>query len=567
MKTLPTILLTVAIAVPATWFASRQFTSNGGAKGTNQVNKAERKVLYYQSAMHPWIKSDKPGRCTICGMELTPVYEGDAGFDSDGGAVVSLTQTMIQALNVETFEVAKRPLTRTLTVAGTIDDNDARHRILSAYTPGRVEKLYVNFVGAEVKEGQPLAEFYSPNLLQSEREYRSLSGDLREATAVRLRQMGLTAAQINEIPNKPADKLTSQILAPIGGTVVLKEIYEGQYVQEGEKLFEIADFSTMWFQFFAYEQDLPWIKLGQTVEVNTASAPGKTFAGKITFIDPNLDEATRSTKVRVELENPLVDGRRLLLHRVFADGVVRNDAPEVVAIPRSAVIQSGSQPVVYVDQGSGAYGRRVVKIGRRGDNYLEVLSGLEAGEKVVTNGNLLIDGQAEMNRSFAETAHEEMENKGPGKPLSESEKTALSQFIKANEDASRTLAKDDLNGFKAASAAVMSSTDALVEAMKNRGELKDMLTHVAEARHLHNTADLAAARKAFHPFANASAKALELLRDTEGAPAFQVFECPMVDKAISGAPSRGRWVQAAERPIGNPYFGSTMVDCGKRIIP
>ena len=566
MKTLPTILLTVVIAIPATWFVSRQFAAKP-PPATNQASKSERKVLFYQSAMHPWIKSDKPGRCTICGMELTPVYEGDAGFDSAGGAVVSLTQTMIQALNVETVEVSKRPLTRTLSVAGTLDDNATRHRVLSAYTPGRIEKLYINFVGAEVKEGQPLAEFYSPNLLQSEREYRSLSGELRQATAVRLRQMGLTPAQIGEIPNKHSDKLTSQILAPIGGTVVLQNIYEGQYVQEGEKLFEIADFSIMWFQFFAYEQDLSWLKPGLKVDVTTASTPGKTFSGTITFIDPNLDESTRSAKVRVELENPIVDGRRLLLHRLYADGSVQVEAPEVLAIPRTAVIQGGAQPIVYVAQSSGAYARRVVKIGRRGDEFVEILSGLEAGEKVVTNGNLLIDGQAEMNRSFAETAHEEMENKRPGKPLTEPERKALTQFIKANEDVSRTLAKDDLTGFKTAASIVMSATDGLIAALKSRTDLKDILTHVDEAKHLHATADLASARKAFHPFANASAKALEMLRDTEGAPGFQVFECPMVDKAIPGAPNRGRWVQAADRPIANPYFGAAMIDCGKRIIP
>lgn len=568
MKTFRVILLTLIVAIPLTWFAARQLVINkGGAaprpQSTNE--QGERKLLYYQSAMHPWIKSDKPGRCTICGMELTPVYEGDA--DPSGGDIVSLTQSMIQALHVETAEVQVRPLNKTLAVAGTIDDDDTRHRILSAYVPGRIEKLYVNYIGAEIKEGEPLAEFYSPALLQAEREYRALSGDLRAATAVRLRQMGLAAAQIEELPKKPGDKLTSQILAPIGGTVVSRNVYEGQYVQEGERLFEIGDFSTMWFQFLAYEQDLPWIRAGLKVDVATPSAPGKVFTGEIIFIDPNLDAATRATKVRVELKNPIVDGRRPLLHRLYADGIVHLETAQALTVPRSAVIQTGPQAVVYVEQGDGAYARKAVKLGRRGSEFVEILSGLSAGEKVVTNGNLLIDGQAEMNRAFADATHEEITRKAPQEPLTEVQKNALTDFIKANDAVSLALSKDDLAAYNSAGQNVMSATDNLVKEMKNHEELTDILSHVAEARHLHEAKDLAAARKAYHPFANASAKTMEMLRDAEGAPPFQVFECPMVSDAIPGVPSRGRWVQSPDRSLANPYFGSAMLECGKRIIP
>lgn len=568
MKTVSAIILTLAIAIPATWFAARTLSRHSQSTAGPQAKKSgERKLLYYQSAMHPWIKSDKPGRCTICGMELTPVYEGDAGFDA-GGDVVPLTQNMIQVLNVETATVEPRPIKRTLSVAGMIDDNQSRHRILSAYISGRIEKLYVNFVGAEVKEGEPLAEFYSPSLLQAEREYRSLTGDLRSATALRLRQMGLSPAQIQRLEEKPADTLTTQILAPSSGTVVAQNVFEGQYVQEGEKLLEIADFSTMWFQFRAYEQDLPWIKVGLKVDISTPSLPGKTFTGDITFIDPNFDEASRSTKVRVELENPVVDGRRLLLHRLYADGRLHLDAPQTLALPRSAIIETGPQAVVYVDQGGGSFARRVVKLGRRGDEFIEALAGVQSGEKVVINGNLLIDGQAEMNRAFSQTPHDDAAAaKISSTPLSEIEKQALAAFVEINDALSAALAKDDLAAFNAAAKPVMAETEKAVAALKSRAELEDILTHLSEARHIHDAPDLDAARKAFHPFANAAAKTLDLLQAAPGQPPFQVFECPMVDKAIPGVPKRGRWVQAEKRPIGNPYFGAEMLDCGLRVIP
>src|SRR5436190_13411380 len=156
----------------------------------------------------------------------------------------------------------------------------------------------------------------------------------------------------------------------MSGTVVSRNVYEGQYVKEGERLFEIADFSTMWFVFDAYERDLNWLRAGQKVEISTPAASGKIFQGTISFIDPNLKEMTRSAKVRVEVPNPLVetDGRkhRELYHKLYAQGVVQIETPEVVAVPRSAVLAPGAQALVYVAREGGAYERRQVKLGRVG---------------------------------------------------------------------------------------------------------------------------------------------------------------------------------------------------------
>ena len=574
MKTLPAILLTLAVAIPATWFATRQLHTGGAssAPSSGQPAKAERKLLYYQSAMHPWIKSPKPGRCTICGMELTPVYEGDAGFDTAGGGdVVPLTQTMIQVMNVQTAEAQARPLKKTLTVAGMIDDNATRHRVLSAYIPGRVQKLYVNFVGAEVKEGQPLAEFYSPTLLQSEREYRTLTGDLRSATALRLLQMGLTSAQIEALPQKPGDTLTSQILSPIGGTVVVQNVYEGQYVQEGEKLFEIADFSTMWFQFRAYEQDLPWIKPGLKVDITTPSHPGKTFSGSITFIDPNFDEATRSAKVRVELENPLLEGRRLLLHRLYADGVVHLDAPEVLTIPRSAVIETGPEAVAYVEQGGGAYSRRVLKLGRRGDALVEITSGLSTGDKVVVNGNLLIDGQAEMNRAFAEpTGTAIPTNALPATlpTLTDGQRKAMKDFLALADAVTASLAADNLDDFNVQAAKLHTALPQLMDGFVGADSAwHPLLQGIERASHLEKAEEIKAARKSFHSFSVASvALAQALRRSDKDFAALKVFRCPMTKDAFPGAPNRAEWLQL-QPSVRNPYFGAEMLDCGSEVKP
>jgi membrane fusion protein, copper/silver efflux system len=563
MKTFITILITATLAIGGTWLVrGRMSPSPGASSGT-----AERKPLFYQSAMHPWIKSDKPGRCTICGMELTPVYAGEKGFDATGGGnTVALTQTQIQVLHVQTEEAKVQPLVHTLQVAGMVDDDQRRHRIISAYVDGRVDKLHVNYMGAEVEGGQPLADYYSPNLLQTEREYRQLTGDLKKNTALRLRQMGLTPEQIEAVSDKPADSLNSQILSPIGGTVVGQSVYEGQYVTAGEKLFELADFSTMWFMFRVYEQDLPWIKIGQTVTVTTPALPGKSFEGKITFIDPNFDEATRSTKVRVELPNPKVDGRRELLHKLYADGAVQVDAPPVLTVPRSSIIQTGPEAVVYIDQDGGAYAQTPVKLGRRGDKLVEILSGLKAGDQVVTNGNLLIDGQAEMNRAFMSPATEP-KPVAMTEALTSPQQEAIQKFIKVADAMAAALSADDLASFNKASKPAMNTTASLTESLATIPGAKENLEALGNARHFHGFEDLKLARAAFHKFILAATAVLEPLRTAKDFPELQIWECSMVDQAIPGAPKKGRWIQTNGRPGNNPFFGASMLECGKEIKP
>jgi Cu(I)/Ag(I) efflux system membrane fusion protein len=561
MKTFLTILITALLAAGGTWFALQRLSPPSAPPAST----AERKPAFYQCAMHPHIKSNKPGRCTICGMELTPIYPGEKSFDATGGeATVALTRAQIQVLDVQTAEAKIQPLTRTLQVAGVIDDDATRHRILSAYLDGRIEKLHVNYMGAEVEAGQPLAEFYSPNLLQAEREYRQLAGELRRNTALRLRQMGLTPEQIEAVASKPADSLTSQILSPIGGTVVAQGIYEGQYVSTGQQLFEIADFSTMWFMFRAYEQDMPWIRLGQSVTVTTPMLPGKSFEGKVTFIDPNFDEATRSTKVRVELANPKVDGRRVLLHRLYADGAVQLDAPPVLTVPRSAVIETGAEAVVYLDREGGAYEQTRVKPGLRGDSLVEILSGLKPGDKVVTQGNLLIDGQAELNRSFSagETPSPTLVG-----TLASDQKSAIREFIRVADAMAVALAADDLVAFNRSAQPAMTATGKLAAALSGWPGLDAKLAALEPAAHFHGGGDLKSARAAFLKFTMAATDVLAPLRKLDGFPDLQIWECPMVNQSVPGSPAKGRWIQTGGRPIQNPFFGAEMLDCGTEIKP
>lgn len=581
--------ITAAIAATGGWFAARKFSAAHSHEPASPAGSG-RKILYYQSAMHPWIKSDKPGRCTICGMELSPVFEGDKGFEA-GEGFTTLGSNIIQVISVQSEEVRRRPLQRVLRVAGTIDDNDARHRVVSAYMDGRIDRLAVNFVGAEVVAGQPLATFYSPVLLAAEREYaallkRKFASDspsliaghdrLVAAAGQRLKRLGLTDAQIAVLAAKSDDDIHTELLVPVSGTVVARHVYEGQYVKEGEKLFEIADFSTMWFLFDAYERDLAWLKMGQSVEVSTPAAPGRTFAGKVAFIDPNLKEMTRSAKVRVELPNPLVatngQSHRELFHKLYAEAVVRLEIPEVLAVPRLAVLAPGPQAVAYVDKSGGAYEQRRLKLGRIGDDHWEVLDGLAEGERVVIAGNMLIDAQAQLNVGVSQTPEQAQQTNGAASEvtgalpaLSKEQYEASHALLNLADALTAALAADKLSDFNQHAAKTPGTVTALTTTFAGDNPWRPLLNALNAAVPVASANDLKSARKNFHSFSEAAVAFAKALRRQKGDfKSLKIFRCPMTKDSFPGAPRSAEWLQLKPE-IRNPYFGAEMLDCGSEV--
>jgi membrane fusion protein, copper/silver efflux system len=576
------LLLVIAGAAAGGWWFGR--STSPLSDHDHASASGERRVAFYQSPMHPWIKSDQPGNCTICGMALTPVYEGQQGFAAEAG-IVTLGSNTIQVIHVRTDAVRRAPLRRTLRFAGTIEDDDTRHRFLSAYVDGRIDGLFVNFEGAEVTAGQPLARLYSPLLLTAKREYLALkdqagAGDdsrrLLAASAQRLRQLGLAEAQIELLTALSLTNIHTELLAPVTGTVVKRFVYEGQYVKEGDMLFELADFSTMWLQFDAYEQDLPWLQIGREVSVTTPSVPGRTFTGQIKFIDPNLRERSRSARVRVELPNPqegIGDTRRRpLLHRIFAEARVTVESAPVLAVPRSAVLMPGTQAVVYVDQGGGAYEQRLVQLGRRGDAHWEVLAGLAEGESVVTQGNLMIDAQAQLN-SGAGPAHDHGADQGSTAEvlealgaLDERQRAVLGELFAAADQLGAALASDNLPAYNNATHPLHSLLPKVAASVANAGGWATLANQLNESGHLTEAVDIAVARKAFHSFVTPVAELAVELKRHHPETVVHVFQCPMTQRSFDGAPARARWVQL-QPEIRNPYYGAAMLDCGAEVKP
>lgn len=532
------VIAVIAVALGAWWLTSRQTRAR-------MAPAESRKVLYYQSPMHPWVKSDKPGKCTVCGMELVPVYEGGqaSGPSTD---IVMLPEGAPNVASIKTAEVRRRSLGRSLRVAGMIEDDDSKHRILSAYTGGRIEKLYVNFEGAEVQAGQPIATFYSKDLIAAIREYKVAYGQgpspMLTASAVRLEQLGLSKDQIAKAHERKETDIYVDILAPVAGTVVKRYVYQGQYVQEGEKLFEIGDFSTMWFQFVAYEQDLPLLKVGQKVTVRMPALPDKVFQAEIKFINPNMDDATRSARVRVEIANP----NRELRHKLYAEGTVELDAPDVLAVPRTAVLWPGDNPRVYVAKEAGAYQQRRVILGRSGDDFWEILEGLEEGERVVTSGNMLIDGQAQL-LNIAAPSDESPPLHDPAVAMNAAEHEALEKYLAAIAELADTLARDDVGAFNAVLAKLPGAPAGFPNDVKQpQGPAPD----------------LAIARSSFLPLSEAAADYAMHVR--AHFPKLKVFRCPMSERAGPGIPNNAKWIQFTPT-LRNPFMGREMLECGAEV--
>lgn len=482
--------------------------------------------------MHPWIQSDHPGKCTICGMDL--VLANSVAPSAEG--LVALSGASVSVIGVQTATVARQPLTRTLRVTGRIDDDDTRHRILSARVPGRVEKLFVNFVGASVEAGAPLATLWSAELLTAERVYveRLKAGPLvypaadLAAAREQLQQLGLAEADLKQLEQSRVPSAFVTVRAPSAGTVVSKSVYEGQYVQASDRLFEIADFATMWFVFDAYAPDIPWLRAGLPVEVTTDAVPGEVITAPIAFIDPNFDEMTQTTRVRAVLPNPhysVAGVAHRLPHRVYAEGRVLVETPAVLAIPRSAVLSPGTGPVAYVALDDHTFAPRAVQLGRTGDALVEILSGLKEGERVVTQGNLLIDAQAQLTH--------------PAPPavstvaLSDAALLDLANRAIAAADA---LASDDYARYQKLFPA-LASADATLPPLT-------LGTSLTEAR------------RSFEPWSTAVAALLQPQHVRLGV---KIFQCPM-----SPVSHQGRWVQRS-LPLKNPFFGAAMPDCGNEI--
>ena len=370
------------------------------------ASQGERKVLYYKDPMGQPDYSPTPKKDSM-GMDYIPVYEGEG--DEEG--VIKISPAKIQRLGVRTEPAVARQLTRTVRALGTVQADERKLYTITTKFEGYIEKLHVNATGQPVKRGEPLMEVYSPELVAAQQEYllalqamkavegagediRTSSRQLADAALQRLRYWDISDDQLRRLRRDGKFARTLTVRSPANGLVLEKTAVEGMRFMPGEPLYQIADLSTVWLTAEVFEQDLSTVHEGQSAKVTLAAYPGIEFTGKVAFIYPTVSRDTRTAKVRIEMAN--LDGRLKTDMYATVEIAAPLTADAVVAVPESAVLNSGMRQAVLIDRGEGRFEPREVTLGARADGYYQILNGVQPDEKVVVGANFLIDAESNL---------------------------------------------------------------------------------------------------------------------------------------------------------------------------
>ena len=381
------------------------FFSNSSKKEAHQHTEAGKDEVYTCS-MHPQIKQDKPGKCPICGMDLTPLKSTSNSKSNIDPNAVMMSEEAIALANIQTEVVGTGKTNKEIRLFGKIKPSERSQQAQSAYVNGRVERLYINSIGDVVHKGQTVALIYSPELYTASQELIAALSypDLQrkklvvDAAIEKLKLLNVSQGEINSMIKSGKASPYAAIKANVSGTVISKNVEQGSYVKQGEVLLQIANLGSVWAVFEAYETDLPFIKVGQTVQFTAEGAPGTTFSGRISFVEPVLNAQTRTAGVRVEVSN----AKGVFKPEMLISGVITanlNKYSEDIVVPKSAVLWTGKRSIVYVkDESNGhpMFTLREVTLGPTlPDGYI-VTEGLADGEEIVTNGVFAIDASAQL---------------------------------------------------------------------------------------------------------------------------------------------------------------------------
>ncbi len=376
-----------------------------GAMASGGTADQPRRILYYRNPMGLNDTSPVPKKDAM-GMDYIPVYDGEL----PEGPQVKISLNRLQTLGVRTELVASHSMSRTIRAVGTIEASERGLYTVSPKFEGWITTLYVNTTGATVKRGQPLLAVYSPELITAQEEYRVAVQTLQamhdaspetrasmqslvEAGLQRLRNWDIADADLADLRAGKDARRSLLLRSPADGVVIEKAARAGMRFMPGEPLFQIADLSNVWIVANVFEQDLRLVRAGQTATVSLAAYPGREFTGTVTFVYPTVQPETRTARIRIELPN---DSGLLKPDLYGTVAIEAGEAVAAVSIPESAVLDSGTRRLVLIDLGRGAFEPREVELGVRGDGYVEVLKGLIGGEKVVVDGNFLIDAESNL---------------------------------------------------------------------------------------------------------------------------------------------------------------------------
>ncbi|MCB0641112.1 MAG: efflux RND transporter periplasmic adaptor subunit [Phaeodactylibacter sp.] len=560
------IILALALGLGVGYFL---FGHQSGDTGKHQHAAGSEEI--WTCSMHPQIRQNEPGKCPICGMDLTPL-KSDGGKDP---LVLEMSREAVQLAQIQTTIVGEtaRGEGPAIRLSGKVQPDERLAASQVAHVPGRIEKLYISFTGEQVQKGQKIASLYSPELITAQRELlealklQAQNPALVEAARKKLQYWKIDNSIIERIEQSGTIQETFEVYADETGIVTERRVSVGDYVQRGSVLFELMNLSRVWVLFDAYEEDLGQIRVGDRIQFSTPALPGRTFQTAVTFIDPVIDPASRVASIRTEVQN---QGRALKPEMlVYGSLQGKKQASAQLTVPKSAVLWTGRRSVVYLkvpDTKVPSFEFREIEIGEAlGDSY-PVLSGLEAGEEVVTYGSFVIDAAAQlnnqasmMNRQVAIAGTKTKETLPDFTDTAPAAfKTQLQQVASAYLHLKDALVATDGTAAQRAAKPVLNTLKAVdMSLLSEAGHsywMEQQNAIQAHTRTITETDDVKTQREQFDFLSQALIRAVKAFGI--GDATLYVQHCPMAFDN-DGAD----WL-SSEKQIQNPYFGDAMLTCG-----
>ena len=407
-------LLTIVILASG-FFLGRVTMNPAELNDLEPVSDDKREILYWQAPMDPSEIYDGPGTSKM-GMDLIPVYAQENQQKSDSSVLID--PAMVQNMGIRTSPVQRMDFTRMIRTVGEVQYDEEQLYHVNTKISGWIENLHVHFVGDQVQAGDSLIEIYSPELVATQQEYilalqnvhlaskSTLTSVLEDAekllasTRTRLEYWDIPASEIERLSETGEIKKTIVLTAPTTGVVIERNAIVGSYVDIGEDMFTIADLRTVWVHASFFENEVPWIRDGQPVEMRLSYLPGKTYSGKISYIYPYLREKARDVHVRLIFSNPDLDLKPGMYANVELQGKVISDA---VVVPSEAIIRSGARAIVFIALGEGRFEPREVLLGEEGgpnNNYIRILDGLQGEEEIVVSAQFMLDSESRLQETI-----------------------------------------------------------------------------------------------------------------------------------------------------------------------
>ena len=554
----------------------------------NHASEAE----IWTCSMHPQIRMDHPGKCPICSMDLIPLSSMQSDEETTNPNDIVMTESAAKLAAIQTMVVRKGAAEKQIYLQGKVQADERNLAEMTARFGGRIEKLFVNFTGQHVRKGEKLATIYSPDLITAQRELleatklKDSRPSLYKASREKLKLWDLTDEQISAIENGGKPQTYFDILATISGTVMNRHVAVGDYVKTGQPLFQLINLSQVWVLFDAYESDLPWLKVGDPVNFTVQALPGKSFTGKVSYIDPFLSGTSRVAKVRVVVGNP----QQSLKPEMFVNGIVESEKAEKsneLLIPKSAVLWTGKRSVVYVKVPGAenpTFSFREIELGPETGNYYVVANGLNEGEEVAINGVFKIDAAAQL-QGLPSMMNPEGGDSGAGKmpgmdmsggsnntakqkeASTEIDKSKVSSQFKKQLQAVYDAYLEMKNAFvESSSKQVASNASAIKKTLQNVNmELLKGDAHMAwmdQLKVINSTidaisksTDISQQRAEFAAFNEAFYQSIKQF-GLHGETAYYQY-CPMANS------DKGAYWLSETKEIRNPYFGEDMLGCGE----